>query len=127
VLSSQAILVVEDEDLVREIIAEELVDSGYSVLQAGSAEDALALFDQQPVGILFTDIRMPGMDGWALAEEAQRRNPALKVLYTTGFTHERPRPVPNSLYIVKPYRASQIIAAIERLIAGGDSMGADPA
>ncbi len=115
-MSAATILVVEDEDLVREMIAEELQESGYEVLSAACADEALALFNRQPVSILFTDIRMPGaLDGWGLAEEVHRRNPTIKVIYTTGYSHERPRSVPNSLFIRKPYRASEILEAVERL------------
>lgn len=118
-VSTGIILVVEDEDLVREMITEELRDSGYDVLDAACADEALLVFEREPVSILFTDIRMPGkLDGWALAEEAHRRNPAIRVIYTTGFSQERPRLVPHSLYIPKPYRASQVLAAIEKLSDG---------
>jgi CheY-like chemotaxis protein len=110
------ILVVEDEDLVREMIAEELQDSGYAVLKASCADEALAVLHREAISILFTDIRMPGrLDGWDLAEEAHRRNPAIKVIYTTGYSQERPRLVPHSLYVPKPYRASEILAAVETL------------
>ncbi|NNM72388.1 response regulator [Enterovirga aerilata] len=119
-LGARTVLVVEDEALIREMIVGELDEAGFIVLEAGSAEEAIEILDRYLVGILFTDIRMPGrMDGWALAEEAHRRNPALKVLYTTGYSEERPRRVPNSLYIAKPYRPSEVIAAIARL--AGDS------
>jgi CheY-like chemotaxis protein len=114
------ILVVEDEDLVREMITEELQASGYAVLKASCADEALAVLHREAIAILFTDIRMPGrLDGWALAEEAHRRNPAIKVIYTTGYSQERPRLVPHSLYIPEPYRASEILAAVERLSGEG--------
>jgi CheY-like chemotaxis protein len=115
-LNGTTILVVEDEELVREMIVSELEDAGYLVLEAGSAHEALSILEDRHVTILFTDIRMPGtLDGWDLAEEAHRRDPGIKVLYTTGYSQERPRLVPNSLYVQKPYRASQVLAAIERL------------
>lgn len=120
-MSVGPILIVEDEDLVRIMIAEELQSSGYDVLEASCAEEALVQFQQNPVSVLFTDIRMPGrMNGWELAEEVHRRDPSIKVIYTTGYSHERPRLVPNSLYVGKPYRAAQIVEAIERLAALGD-------
>ena len=112
------ILVVEDEDLVREMIAEELQESGYAVVAASCADEALEILEREPVSILFTDIRMPGrLDGWALAEEAHRRDPAIRVIYTTGHSQERPRLVPCSLYVPKPYRVSEILAAVERFAA----------
>ena len=119
-LNGTTILVVEDEELVREMIVSELDDAGYLVLEAGSADEALEVLEERQVGILFTDIRMPGtMDGWDLAEEVHRRDPEIRVIYTTGYSQEAPRLVPNSLYIRKPYRASDVIAAIKRLSDGG--------
>jgi CheY-like chemotaxis protein len=115
-LAATTILVAEDEALVRELIVCELDDAGFLVLEAGSAEEALEILEQRNVDLLFTDIRMPGrMDGWDLAEEARRRDPAIKVVYTTGYSQERPRPVPNSLHVRKPYRAFEVIQAIEKL------------
>jgi CheY-like chemotaxis protein len=108
--------VAEDEALVRELIVCELDDAGFLVLEAGSADEAIDILEQRTVHLLFTDIRMPGqMDGWDLAEEARRRDPAIKVIYTTGYSVERTRPVPSSLHIRKPYRAIEVIQAIEKL------------
>ncbi len=115
-LAATTILVAEDEALVRELIVSELDDAGFLVMEASSAHEALEILEQQSVDLLFTDIRMPGpMDGWDLAEEARRRDPAIRVIYTTGFSVERPRPVPNSLHIRKPYRAFEVIQAIKKL------------
>ena len=116
-LNATTILVVEDEALVREMIVWELDEAGHVVFEAGSADEALEMLDSRSVDILFTDIRMPGqLDGWDLAEEVHRRNPEIRVIYTTGYSHERPRAVPNSLFIRKPYRATEILAAIETLV-----------
>ena len=81
------ILVVEDEDRMRSIAVAMFQDLGYSVLAAGSAVEALALINANPdIDLLFTDIVMPDMNGRALAEEALRRRPDLKIVFTTGFT-----------------------------------------
>lgn len=81
------ILVVEDEDRMRSIAVAMFQDLGYSVLAAGSAVEALALINANPdIDLLFTDIVMPDMNGRALAEEALRRRPELKIVFTTGFS-----------------------------------------
>jgi signal transduction histidine kinase len=81
------ILVVEDEDRMRSIAVAMFQDLGYSVLAAGSAVEALALINANPhIDLLFTDIVMPEMNGRALAEEALRRRPDLKIVFTTGFS-----------------------------------------
>ena len=84
----ERILLVEDDDQVREIASTLLTALGYQVLRASSGPDALALIDKQTnIDLLFTDMVMPGgMTGAELADEARRRIPNLKVLYTSGYT-----------------------------------------
>ena len=103
-------------------VAHALEDAGYRVLEAATAEDGLEILDAQPVGLLFTDIRLPGrLDGWRLAEEARIRRPDLPVLYASGYTPEPPRLVGGSVFLRKPYLPSAVIAAIERLIAASEA------
>jgi CheY-like chemotaxis protein len=83
----EVILVVEDEERVRDLSVNALSELGYSVVAADGAEAALRHIDRLPdIALLFTDIVMPDTNGRKLAEEALRRRPNLKVLYTTGFT-----------------------------------------
>ena len=85
--AQQIILVVEDEEQVRQITVDMLRELGYTVMEADGAASALRVLDARPeVGLLFTDIVMTDVNGRQLAGEAQRRNPYLKVLYTTGYT-----------------------------------------
>jgi CheY-like chemotaxis protein len=120
-LGSRTILVVEDEDLVRDMIVVALLDADYAVLEATTGEQALALLEERPVSLLFTDIRLPGgMDGWRIAEEARLLHPALPVIYATGFSGEDPRLVPNSIFLRKPYLPSTVIGTIEKLIGKAD-------
>ncbi|HEY8564354.1 MAG TPA: response regulator [Beijerinckiaceae bacterium] len=111
------LLVVEDEPLVREVVVEELRDAGYDVLEAETAEEGLSILEHTPdVAVLFTDIRLPGsLTGWDLAEAARRLRPGLPVIYATGYSEERPRQVPGSLFMHKPYRPSAVIRAVEDL------------
>jgi signal transduction histidine kinase len=83
----EVVLVVEDEEKVRDLSVHALGELGYTVIAADGAEAALRHIDRTPeIALLFTDIVMPEVNGRKLAEEAQRRRPNLKVLYTTGFT-----------------------------------------
>ncbi|HEY8612277.1 MAG TPA: response regulator [Roseomonas sp.] len=80
------LLVVDDEAIVREIVAEQLEAAGYAVSIAASAAAALDLLDQgKPVDLLVSDLSMPGMDGLMLIREAQRRRPGLPAILLTGF------------------------------------------
>jgi CheY-like chemotaxis protein len=109
-------LVVEDEPLVRDTIVHELEEAGFGVLEAETAEAGLAILNERPVCLLFTDIRLPGsMDGWGLAEAARALHPDLPVIYATGFTAEGPRLVPKSVFLQKPYRPSAVLSVIEKL------------
>jgi CheY-like chemotaxis protein len=83
------VLVVEDEEQVRQVTVEALRELNYRVLEASGARKALELLDANPdVDLLFTDIVMPEVNGRKLADEALRRSPNLKVLYTTGYTRD---------------------------------------
>ncbi len=83
----EVVLVVEDEPAVRELSVEVLSELGYRVLEADAAAPALRLIDAHPdIALLFTDIVMPEVNGRKLADEACRRRPDLKVLFTTGYT-----------------------------------------
>ncbi len=85
--NQEVILVVEDEPDVRQISVASLRELGYRVLEADSAAAALKLLDVHPeIELLFTDVVMPEINGRKLADEAQRRRPGLKVLFTTGYT-----------------------------------------
>ena len=84
---SVSILVVEDEEAVRRYSTDALRDLGYRVLEADGAKQALEIIDAEPdIAILFTDVVMPDINGRRLAEAALERRPALKVLFTTGYT-----------------------------------------
>ncbi|MEF2553287.1 ATP-binding protein [Aurantimonas sp. A2-1-M11] len=85
--SSEVILLVEDDERVRELVEQMLRDLGYGVVAASGGTEGLRALDEHPeVSLLFTDVVMPGMNGRQLADEARRRRPDLKVLFTTGYT-----------------------------------------
>jgi signal transduction histidine kinase/CheY-like chemotaxis protein len=85
---SELILVVEDEEAVRGFTVEMLRDLGYGILEAATAQAALRLIDANPgLKLLFTDVGLPGgVNGRQLADEALKRRPDLKVLFTSGYT-----------------------------------------
>ncbi len=84
---SITVLVVEDEPGVRHHAVEALGELGYTVLQAADPTTALQLIEAHPeIALLFSDVVMPEMNGRRLAEEALKRRPSLKILFTTGYT-----------------------------------------
>lgn len=85
----EIVLVVEDERRLREVTVAGLRELGYTIVHAHDGANALLKLDQHPeISCLFTDIVMPGMSGRQLADEAMRRRPELKVLFTTGYARE---------------------------------------
>ncbi len=85
--NDQVVLVVEDDEHVRALTVAMVRELGYAVIQADGAMAALRELDAHPkITVLFTDVVMPEMNGRRLADEALKRRPALKVLFTTGFT-----------------------------------------
>lgn len=82
----ETILVVEDEERVRHLSVSLLQELGYNVIAAPDGVTALALLERTPrVDLLFTDVGLPRMNGRELADEARKRHPNLKVLFTTGY------------------------------------------
>jgi CheY-like chemotaxis protein len=85
--ASEVILVVEDEDRVRNMSVEALRELGYTVIEASRPADAIRMFEAgRQIDLLFTDVVMPEMSGRQLADHLLTRKPDLKVLFTTGYT-----------------------------------------
>jgi CheY-like chemotaxis protein len=86
----ETVLVVEDEPPLRELAARILTAAGYAVLQAANGPDALALLADRPgpVDLVFTDVVMPGMNGRELVARLSVLRPAMRVLYTSGYTED---------------------------------------
>ncbi len=112
-----SVLVVEDNDDVRELAESVLRAEGYAVLAASSGEHALALLDQHgPVDLLFTDVIMPGgMNGLQLAERVRADHPAMPILVTSGYMEELPgrakRGEPLDV-LAKPYQQGELLARV---------------
>jgi CheY-like chemotaxis protein len=109
------VLVVDDDDDIRNYAAAVLQGAGYQVIAASSPSEALhQLHDAPTIDVMFTDIVLPEIDGFKLAEIAKRRHPALRVLYTSGYpdTGERQSIERYGRLLVKPYRSAQLEQAV---------------
>jgi CheY-like chemotaxis protein len=113
------ILVVEDDPDVREAAALILAERDHEVLTAANGAEALREIERTgTVDLLFTDIVMPGMDGFALARLAKERRPEIKVLYTTAFA-DRVQSEIGMLFgrvVPKPYRARVLQDEVDALL-----------
>ncbi len=117
----EAILLVDDNAILRDVTQRRLQALGYKVSTAGSGPAALAMLGSGAAfDLLFTDVAMPGMSGYDLAEAARQMQPTLKLLFTTGYARERPaepgaaaEPQPM---LRKPYRQAELARAVRAVL-----------
>jgi two-component system NtrC family sensor kinase len=119
--TGECILVVEDDADVRSYVVDTLGGMGYDVLEARGGEEALRLMKEyKGVGLLLTDVVMPGMNGRQLAEEAQQLHPGLKVLYMTGYSRNaivhQGRLDPGVDLIQKPLSQEQLSSMVRKVL-----------
>jgi PAS domain S-box-containing protein len=127
---SEAILIVEDDPLVRSYVTARLQNLGYQTLEAGNAAEAIAIADSgAQFDLLFTDVIMSGtMNGRQLADEMARRRPGIKVLFTSGYTENaivhHGRLDPGVLLLAKPYRNAELARMVRSALSapGTDAM-----
>jgi DNA-binding response OmpR family regulator len=112
------VLVVEDEWLVRMELADAFAACGFQVIESASAEYAFEVVRANPaLALLITDIRLAGpMDGWDLAIEARRANPAIPVIYLSANPLASDRIVANGVFIDKPAVMESVMAAAMQLL-----------
>jgi CheY-like chemotaxis protein len=120
-VGTETILVVEDNPDVRRLVRRQLIELGYTVHEAGNGPEALKLLRSAlPLDLLFTDIIMPeGMTGYDLARLARECRPALKLLFTSGYTsigagQEESRAVGPLLS--KPYRKRDLAHSLRAVL-----------
>ncbi len=126
--SRPVVLVVEDEVLVRMVIAEYLRDCDYVVIEAGSAAEAIALFKADvEVDVVFSDIQMPGnMDGFGLAQWVRQNRPGVKVILTSGAASAADKAsdlCEDGPLLQKPYESEEVGRRIKQLLATRDRNG----
>ncbi|MBR2447562.1 MAG: response regulator transcription factor [Clostridia bacterium] len=115
------ILIAEDEVAIREFEAINLKRVGYTVIEAGSGEEALDIFDNDPEGfdIALLDISMPGMDGFTLCKELRKRSETLGIIMLTARTQEMDKISGLMLgaddYITKPFSPTELLARVDSL------------
>ena len=114
------ILVVEDEVAIREFEVINLRRVGYETVEAGSGEEALAVYEEHgDIDIALLDISMPGMDGLTLCKELRRRSPALGIIMLTARAQEMDKIHGLMLgaddYITKPFSPTELLARVDSL------------
>ncbi|GJE18941.1 Sensor kinase CckA [Methylobacterium marchantiae] len=117
------ILLVEDEDPVRAVNSRALSARGYTVLEAASGLDALALISDadQPIDLVVSDVVMPEMDGPTLLRELRKHRPDLKVIFVSGYAEDAFRKnLPDGEdfnFLPKPFSLKQLVETVKQTIA----------
>jgi len=119
----RTVLVVDDEASVREFVDRALTFAGYRTVVASDGPEALAIFEATgPFDLLVTDLRMPQMMGDELARQLRLADPALKVLYLTGYSDElfRDRSTlwSDEAFLDKPQGVDALLEAVSLLLFG---------
>ena len=111
------VLIVEDEILIRMLLAEALRQADFEVIEAANGDEALSVLHTSPdPDVLITDVRMPGsIDGFALAAYVRRAKPGLKVIITSGHAGPDGAIGLAGAFLHKPYELSAIVARIRML------------
>jgi PAS domain S-box-containing protein len=114
----RTILLVEDDAGVRAVTAAMLKELQFTVIEADNGSHALDIVDHQPdIDLLFTDIVMPGMNGFELGRLARERRPQLPVLYATGYAASYTAPEKGADVLAKPYREADLLTKLRVLLA----------
>jgi two-component system cell cycle sensor histidine kinase/response regulator CckA len=119
----ETILLVEDDERVRDLTRRILQDQGYTVLEARDGQEALAVSAAHPgdIHLLLTDIVMPGMSGRVVAERLSQTRPRLKVLFTSGYTDDETIlrhgvPLTDVALLQKPFGAAALTGKVRQAL-----------
>lgn len=117
---NETVLVVEDEEVVRQLICRLLGRKGYSVLEApnGAEAEAAAAEHEGPIHLLLTDVVMPVLGGPELAKRLQQSRPDTKVLFITGYAESLPDSGRGPRVLVKPFEPKALLVAVREVLDG---------
>jgi signal transduction histidine kinase len=118
---SETVLVVEDEAVVRIVVARALQDAGYTVLEASNPTDALELFREEPrrIDLVVTDVRMLGQSGPAMAKVMRRLRPDVRVLYVSGFPGDQAELAAGDGFLAKPFSREALRGHVRAILDRG--------
>ena len=123
-VGSETILLVEDEDPVRDLVRRVLEDAGYRVLAASRPTEAQRLAAEHSVDLLLTDVVMPEMSGYDLATRIRLGQPGARTLFISGYAHKalgEATELPAGELLRKPFSPEELRSA-ERAVLDGDSL-----
>ena len=114
------ILIVDDEESLRDILEEMLLAGGYKVTQAAGGIEGLAVFQKENIDLLITDLGMPGMSGWEFVDKVKEIKPALPVILTTGWGAQvSPEDIDSkgiSMVMDKPFTLEKVLEMVSEVL-----------
>ena len=117
------ILVVDDDDPVRVMLARLLRTHGFTVLQAAHAAEARAILEREQVDLVVSDIVMPGESGIELRRAVLEQRPELPFILISGYSAEGPAEfaarTPRTIFVQKPFAANQFLRLVEATLGTG--------
>jgi len=115
----KTILVVDDDEAIRTLLEEELVEEGYQVISANNARDALKIVETEPLDLVILDIRMPGMDGLEALPRILGLKEGLPVILNTAYTQyqESFMSWAADAYVVKSSDLTELKEKVRELVA----------
>lgn len=115
----RTILIVEDEDILREIMKDYLLNEGYNVLEATDGKEALSIFEEHEVYLVILDIMLPKLDGWMVCRQIRKKS-SVPIIMLTARVDEDDTLLGFELgaddYVTKPYSPPILLARVKRLI-----------
>jgi two-component system cell cycle sensor histidine kinase/response regulator CckA len=118
------ILLVEDEEGLRQLNARGLASRGYTVLEAGNGVEAIEVLEKSngEVDLVVSDVVMPEMDGPTLLQELRRRNPDLKIIFVSGYAEDAfqkhlPADGEQFTFLAKPFTLKELVNAVKEALA----------
>ncbi|MEN3973311.1 response regulator [Sphingomicrobium sp. XHP0235] len=120
------ILLAEDDQSMREYLSRALTRVGYEVTAVTCGTEAVPFLESEKFDLLLTDIVMPEMDGIELAQKASAIDPAIRVMFITGFAAvalEAGRTAPEAKLLSKPFHLKDLVAEVDRIFQTEDQHG----
>lgn len=118
-MSRARVLVVDDDEDIRQVLSMVLVQGGYDVSAAGDGKEALDLLERQPVDLVLLDMKMPVMDGWAFAKELRRRRatpPPIVSVTAAGDARKWAEEIGADGVVAKPFDLDELLELIRRTV-----------
>lgn len=115
--SLRTVLVVDDEVLVRDVVARMIEDLGYAAITAPDGPSALAMIETRPVDVILVDLSMPQMSGADVIRAVRERRPNLPIILCSGYDRDRRGPVAADAYLPKPFQLEVLEQTLARLMA----------